>query len=77
MALRRRRTATATAYKLCSLLLQYPDEELLGAQGELLAAAAELPRSAAAEALRGFCDWWGREEPLALQQHYVETFDLH
>ena len=33
MALRgRRRAATATTYKLCSLLLQYPDEELLDAR---------------------------------------------
>ena len=72
-----RRAAAATTYKLCSLLLLYPDDELLPARDELAAAAAGLPGSPAAEALIGFCDWWTKEEPLALQQHYVETFDLH
>jgi nitrate reductase delta subunit len=38
----------ATIYKLCSLALQYPDEELLAARAELAAAADALPRSAAA-----------------------------
>jgi nitrate reductase molybdenum cofactor assembly chaperone NarJ/NarW len=58
-----------TVYKLCSLLLQYPDEELLAARAEL-SAAAGVP------ALEEFCRWWRSEDPLALQQHYVETFDL-
>jgi nitrate reductase assembly molybdenum cofactor insertion protein NarJ len=36
MALRdRKRAVTATTYQLCSLLLQYPDEELLDARVEL------------------------------------------
>ncbi len=69
--------ATAETYKLCSLLLCYPDEELLGARAELAAAAADAEPPAAAEALERFCAWWAAQEPLSLQQHYVETFDLH
>src|SRR5262249_49934342 len=61
---------------LCSLLLQYPDAELLAAGPELLAAIDALERPAAAEPLRRFAGWWLDMDPLALQQHYVETFDL-
>lgn len=78
MALRSRRRASAPiVYKLCSLLLQYPDEELLDGRCELTAGAAELPSSPAAAALERFCEWWSGEDPLSLQQHYVETFDLN
>jgi nitrate reductase molybdenum cofactor assembly chaperone NarJ/NarW len=76
MALRRRRAGSATVYKLCSLLLLYPDAELLGAAGELRAAVAELPRSRAADVLDEFLDWWSSSDPLELAEHYVETFDL-
>lgn len=72
----RRQAGNARLYKLCSLLLLYPDAELLGARAPLTAAAASLPSSAAASLLREFCAWWEREDALALQQRYVETFDL-
>jgi nitrate reductase delta subunit len=68
--------AASTAYKLCSLLLQYPDEELLEARDGLLSAALGLPSSPASSALERFCRWWAGEDPLALQQHYVQLFDL-
>lgn len=64
-------------FKLCSLLLCYPDEELLAARPELAAAAEQATPPAAAEALERFCAWWAEQEPLSLQQHYVEIFDLH
>ena len=73
----RRRAAEATTFKLCSLLLQYPDAEIVAGRDELAAAARALPRSAAAEALGRFVAWWVAADPLALEQHYVETFDLH
>jgi len=73
---RRRRQNGVIEYKLCSLLLSYPDEELLGARPELIATVADLPASPAATALERFCEWWGPADPLALQQHYVHTFDL-
>jgi nitrate reductase delta subunit len=75
--LRRAGAAAARTYKLCSLLLCYPDDELLGARGALLGAAAEADPPDAARALTRFCEWWAAEDPLSLQQHYVETFDLH
>jgi nitrate reductase delta subunit len=78
MALRSRRRASAPiVYKLCSLLLQYPDDELLDGRFELTAIVAELPSSPATAAIERFCDWWSGTDPLALQQHYVETFDLN
>lgn len=77
MRLRDRRTAAlGHTYKLCSLLLCYPDKELLGACRQLTAAAADAAPRMAAEALQRFCAWWGAQEPLPLQEHYVETFDL-
>lgn len=72
----RSRRASATVYKLCSLFLQYPDPDLIAARRDLATEVSRLPRSRAAEALASFCDWWTREEPLALEQHYVATFDL-
>jgi nitrate reductase molybdenum cofactor assembly chaperone NarJ/NarW len=69
--------ARATIYKLCSLALQYPDEELLAARAELAAAAAGLRPASAAGALDRFVDWWADAPELELAQHYVETFDLH
>lgn len=72
----RRHQATATAFKLCSLLLSYPDTEVL-AQREALASHVSVVRAPRARAaLERFCAWWTAAEPLALQQHYVETFDL-
>ena len=77
MALRdRHRAGTATTHRLCSLLLQYPDQELLDARADLSAAVQELPATPARRALQQFCAWWGGEDPLALQQHYVKTLDL-
>jgi nitrate reductase delta subunit len=72
----RHRAAHPFTHKLCSLFLQYPDDELLDARQDLVAATADLPDSPAARALCRFAEWWGSAEPLALEQHYVETFDL-
>jgi nitrate reductase molybdenum cofactor assembly chaperone NarJ/NarW len=77
MALRnRQRAAASTTFKLCSLLLTYPDRELLDARKELSHEIEALPSTPARSALERFCTWWMGQEPLALQQHYVETFDL-
>ena len=75
---RRRASRAARVYKLCSLLLQYPDEELLAARAELGAAVAELPRSPAAGGARALPAPGGtRTDRSPLAQHYVETIDLH
>lgn len=78
MRIGRRRAAEAhRIYKLCSLMLCYPDDELLAARVELAATADRVLNRRAGEALQRFCRWWTAENPLAIQQHYVETFDLH
>ncbi len=59
-----------TPWKLLSVLLQYPEAELIAAQEELEEAAAGLPRVARFLA-------WRRHTPLAEQQQtYVMTFDF-
>jgi nitrate reductase delta subunit len=73
----RKRAEAETVYALCSLLLQYPDEETLAAHEELRALVAELPGSPAAESLARFLDWWESTNPIEIAQHYVETVDLH
>lgn len=65
----------ATLYKLLSLLLQYPREELLAARPAILSAVEELPHSAQQEALLRFCAYWAAT-PGELERTYVETFDL-
>ncbi|HZQ64742.1 MAG TPA: nitrate reductase molybdenum cofactor assembly chaperone [Gaiellaceae bacterium] len=63
-----RRRASAPAYRLLSLLLDYPE----AAVDEALAGAEDEPDPA----LAPFWAWW-RETPLAeRQRRYVETFDL-
>jgi nitrate reductase delta subunit len=74
---RGRRDAARTVYNICSLLLSYPDEELTAARADITAAVAELPRSAASQALGRFCEWWAATDPLEVAQHYVEVIDLH
>jgi nitrate reductase delta subunit len=63
-------------YKLISLLLQYPSEELLAQRSELAQAIAELPASRARDAVERFFAHFESGSPLDLQQAYVKTFDL-
>lgn len=65
-----------TVYKVISLLLQYPDERLLGARDEILAAVAGLPPSRQKESIERFCAYWAAGSPIELAQRYVEVFDL-
>jgi nitrate reductase molybdenum cofactor assembly chaperone NarJ/NarW len=73
----RRQSQRASAYKLCSLALQYPDDELIAGRADLSTAAAELPAGPVAEPLGLFFAWFAQAPPLELAQHYVKTFDLH
>jgi nitrate reductase delta subunit len=76
MIVRSRHASAQLTYKLCSLFVQYPDRELIAARQELAEAVGELSRAPGVDALERFCDWWTNEDPLALEQHYVRTFDL-
>jgi nitrate reductase molybdenum cofactor assembly chaperone NarJ/NarW len=73
---RRTRDEHALIYKLCSLALQYPDEQLLSSRDDLATAAAGLPDDRPTASLRRFFGWFGSAPPLALTQEYVKTFDL-
>ncbi|MGH7912320.1 MAG: nitrate reductase molybdenum cofactor assembly chaperone [Candidatus Dormibacteraceae bacterium] len=63
-------------YELLSLLLQYPDAELLAARPAIGRAIAELPPSPERTRLERFFASFADLPPLAAQQRYVETFDL-
>jgi nitrate reductase delta subunit len=73
---RRRDSGRATVYKLCSLVLQYPDAEIIAGRDELAATAADLTDGRAAQALKRFFGWFCQTPPIQLQQNYVQTFDL-
>ncbi|HSC04911.1 MAG TPA: nitrate reductase molybdenum cofactor assembly chaperone [Solirubrobacteraceae bacterium] len=66
----------AVIYKLCSLALQYPDEQLLSGRAELTAAAENLGQDRSTAPLRRFFAWFGSASPLELAREYVKTFDL-
>jgi nitrate reductase delta subunit len=70
------RSERASAFKLCSLALQYPDPELLAGRRELAAVAAGLCAGASADALRAFFRWFAATSDLELQSCYVRSFDL-
>ena len=62
--------------KLVSLLLQYPEGELLEARAELADAAEALPAGRQADAVRAFARWYRDVPGDELQAAYVETFDF-
>lgn len=69
-------TGVVHPLKLASLLLQYPDGDLLHARRELAAAAEGLGPGPQADAIRAFTRWATGIEPAELQARYVETFDF-
>lgn len=64
-------------FRLLSLLLRYPEDGVLAAREEILAAAHELPESPAKQAILYFLAYWYRESNYALQQRYTATFDFN
>ncbi|TMR90448.1 nitrate reductase molybdenum cofactor assembly chaperone [Nonomuraea basaltis] len=66
----------AALLRLVSLLLQYPDAELLAARAELGRAVAALPDAHPRQALEQFLWWFRDRQPMPLARHYVEAFDL-
>ncbi len=65
-----------TAWRLLSLLLEYPDEELLDCAEELEEAARSLPATPTREAILAFLAGRRRLGASAAQRRYVETFDF-
>jgi nitrate reductase delta subunit len=64
------------AYKLLSLLLQYPDQELLDARDQLGEVVAGFQRGGLRDRLLRFWAWFAGATAIDLQEHYVATFDL-
>lgn len=69
-------TSSPPPYKLLSVLLQYPGEELCRAEPEIAEAVASLPPSRTKDAIAGFCAAWSATSWSQRAQHYVEVFDL-
>jgi nitrate reductase molybdenum cofactor assembly chaperone NarJ/NarW len=65
-----------TLFKLLSILLQYPDRQVLQAEEELAVAIKALPASKQREAIERFWTFWTETAPTARAQRYVETFDF-
>lgn len=65
-----------SVFRLLSLLLLYPDEELLAGRAELEQELETVPGEAAREGLAGFLASWEGAPLRRLQTEYVDTFDL-
>lgn len=63
-------------FELASLLLTYPDAELVDALPELAAAAREIEHERVRARVLTFLDWFAATAPAEVEQHYVATFDL-
>ncbi|GAA3341782.1 hypothetical protein GCM10020358_34440 [Amorphoplanes nipponensis] len=66
----------ARIFELVSLLLTYPDAELLGAGEQLRAAAARIAHPEVRGRLTDFLDRLLTAAPIDAQRDYVRTFDL-
>lgn len=64
------------AWRILSLLLDYPEEEVLACTAELREAARDLGEGAARESILAFLAHRGAQSPGAAQLEYVETFDF-
>lgn len=62
--------------KLLSVLLRYPDDEVLAAREEIAGEARELEDSPARESMLEFLAYWIEAPPRRLRSEYVETFDF-
>ncbi len=63
-------------FKLLSILLRYPDDEVLEHRAEIAEAARELPDSPAKDAVLAFLAYWENEPASRMQAAYTETFDF-
>jgi nitrate reductase delta subunit len=63
-------------FKLLSILLRYPDDEVLAARAEISGAARELPPSPARDRVLAFLAYWENEPARRLQASYAANFDF-
>lgn len=63
-------------FLIMSIVLRYPDAEIVADRAEVMEAAQALGDTAATRRLREFLEWWGAARPDELQRSYSETFDF-
>lgn len=63
-------------FKLLSILLRYPDDEVLAHRQEISASVHDLPPSPAKDAVLSFLAYWEDEPASRLQATYAEVFDF-
>jgi nitrate reductase delta subunit len=63
-------------FKFLSILLRYPDDELMEHRQEIAEAARGLPDSPAKDAVLAFLAYWENEPASRLQEDYTATFDF-
>src|SRR5215208_388930 len=63
-------------FKLLSILLRYPDDEILRNRAPISGAVRELPDSPARNAMVAFLAHWENEPVPRLQTSYIEAFDF-
>lgn len=67
---------SADAMRLLSVLLHYPDDDLLGHIDEIAAAAGQVPEEDVQTAAGNFLSYLGTHTPIRLQENYTAAFDL-
>ncbi len=72
-----RRDETALLHAIASVALRYPETDSMAGRADLVALAGSLPAGRTTAGVRAFLSWWASQEPIALQEAYVETFDVH
>ncbi|MBO0878139.1 MAG: nitrate reductase molybdenum cofactor assembly chaperone, partial [Pseudonocardia sp.] len=74
-----RRTAppadTRPLHKICSILLQYPDDRVFTHLGTVAAALPAITDGAARQCVTRMTNWLADHTPAEATQHYVATFD--
>ncbi|MFC5175443.1 nitrate reductase molybdenum cofactor assembly chaperone [Nocardioides taihuensis] len=63
-------------FRLASMLLDYPDDELLAATPRLADSAAELEDPGLRSRITSFLVWFGASQPEDVQRHYERLFGL-
>lgn len=66
----------ADTLRLLSVLLHYPDNDLLGRLDEIAAAAGRLPDGEIKTAVHGFLAYLGGHAAIQLQENFTAAFDL-
>lgn len=64
-------------FKIASVLLQYPDDRLTSASGELMAACSKLEPGIGRDSIEHFLDWYGATSRTDLQEAYVSCVDFN